>query len=105
MIKKRHLKLVISNSEKLFAKKKLTIWDMFQNIFFKTLKFLSNQTITNLDKKQYVQDYLTLKFADYQLSTGNSTLFPLYEAIKEVEKLEYNGKINSFYKRIAKNKL
>lgn len=58
--------------------------------------------LTHLEKKEAIQKYLTLKHAEYQLTTGTVGLFPLCEAINDVERLEQNGQIDAYYKKIKK---
>lgn len=58
--------------------------------------------LTYLEKKEAIQKYLTLKFAEYQTTTNSIGLFPLCEAINEVERLERNGQIEAYYRKIKK---
>lgn len=89
-MKKNHLKLVVSNER---PKKN------FLDIFWKWLNeprrlpFIT----TYAEKRELVIKYLTLKFADYQLTTGEVGLFPLNEAINEVERLERNNQLEKYY--------
>ncbi len=83
---KNHLRLVVNNQNK-----KETLFQKFYEwlnkprcITFPALPFVP----TYLEKKEFVQNYLTQKFAEYQLTTGEVGLFPLCEAINEVERLK-----------------
>lgn len=98
-MKKSHLKLIVSNKEQkgLITK----FWDWFTKPRFLPLPL---RTTTYIEKKETIQKYLTLKYADLQLTTGNVELFPLCEAINEVNRLERDGQINSYY-RIIKKKM
>lgn len=97
-MKKSHLKLIVSN------KKEKNLIDKLWNWFTKPRFFPLFVDQTYLKKKETIQKYLTLKYADLQLTTGNVGLFPLCEAINEVNRLERNGQINSYY-RIIKKKM
>jgi len=58
--------------------------------------------LTHTEKKEAIQKYLTQKYAEYQLTTGEVGLFPLCEAINKVEELERSGRINAYYRKIKK---
>lgn len=97
MLKKRHLQLVVSNKQTPFQK----FWQWLNAprvLEIPALPFIT----TEFEKKMAIQQYLTLKFADYQATTGEVGLFPLCEAMNEVEKLEKQGKINAYYKHIKR---
>ena len=89
-MKKRHLKLVVSNSET-----KLNFVDRFLEWLNRPRKLPF--VTTYAEKRESVIKYLTLKFADYQLTTGEVGLFPLNEAINEVERLEKNNLLEKYY--------
>ena len=101
-MRKNHLKLVISNKK---VKQNLLqkFWHWLNEPHCLELPALPFIT-TYLEKKMIIQDYLTLKFADYQATTGEVGLFPLCEAMNEVDRLERQGKINAYY-RIIKRKI
>ena len=105
-MKNRHLKLVVSNKGDIGGTNNDNI---FVSLLESTKKFFTEVRTLSIplpfsyiDKKKYILDYLVIKFADYQLSTGISPFFPMYEAIKAVEELEDKGKINSYYKKIKR---
>ncbi len=90
-MKKNHLKLVVSNKQ------------IKKNILTRFLEWLNKPrrvpgVLTYEEKRELVIKYLTLKFADYQLTTGEVGLFPLSEAINEVEKLELNNQLENYYR-------
>lgn len=58
--------------------------------------------ITQIEKEEAIQRYLTQKYAEYQLTTGTVGLFPLCEAINDVERLKANGQIDAYYKKIKR---
>lgn len=100
MLRKTHLKLVVCNKEK---KKTLLqkFWEWLNKprvLNLPALPFI----VTKNEKKQVIQDYLTLRFADYQVVTGEVGLFPLCAAINEVEEIERQGKINAYYRKIKR---
>lgn len=64
--------------------------------------FQNKMSIEKSRKKEYVLNFLTLKYADYQLTTGEIGLFPLSEAINDVEMLERTNKLNAYYRKIKK---
>lgn len=95
-MRKRHLKLVVSNTtqqETIFKK----FWEFVKPRLYST-PFLTTQ----IEKKQVIQNYLTVKYADYQATTGIVGLFPLNEAINAVNTLEREGKINAYYRIVKK---
>ena len=97
MLRKRHLQLVVSNKQTPFQK----FWQWLNAprvLELPALPFI----VTKDEKKKIIQDYLTLRFADHQLVTGEVGLFPLCEAMNEVEEIERQGKINEFYKHIKR---
>lgn len=59
---------------------------------------------TGLEKRQYILHHLTIKFAEYQATTGTVGLFPAIEAMNEVDKLEQQGRIDAYY-RMLKRKI
>jgi len=89
-MRKNHLRLVVSNKH---PKKNLF------SIFWKWLNEPRKVpfVLTYEEKREQVIKYLTLKFADYQLTTGEVGLFPLCEAINEVERLERNNQLEKYY--------
>lgn len=99
-MRKNHLKLVASNKQ------------IKQNLIQKFWNWLNAPRcveipippfiVTYQEKKTVIQNYLTVKFADYQLTTGEIGLFPVCEAMNEVDRLEKEGKINAYYKLIKK---
>ncbi len=100
-MQKRHLKLVVVND---VNNQKRGFWEALINWFNKPRTIESPFIVTHIEKKQIVQNYLTLKFAEYQTTTGTVGLFPLCEAMNEVDRLEKAGLINAYYRKI-KNKL
>lgn len=89
-MKKNHLKLVVSNMQ------------IKKNILTRFIEWLNKPcrvpcVLTYAEKRELVIKYLTLKFADYQLTTGEVGLFPLSEAINEVERLERNNQLENYY--------
>lgn len=97
-MQKRHLKLVVDNTTK---QRKLS---MIQKIS----KWLRKTGIisipTKLEKKRFIQSYLTNIYAEYQLTTGEVGLFPASAAINQVKILEENNQIDKYY-RIIKRKM
>lgn len=97
-MKKRHLQLVVDNTTK------QTNLSLIQKIS----KWLRKTGIisipTELEKKKLIQTYLTNKYAEYQLTTGNVGLFPAIEAINQIKFLEENNQIDKYY-RIIKRKM
>lgn len=91
-MRKKHLKLIVSNSQT-----NENFVDRFWKWFTapRKLPFV----MTYEEKREQVIKYLTLKFADYQLTTGEVGLFPLNAAINEVEKLERNNQLERYYNR------
>lgn len=89
-MKKNHLRLVVSNEQ---PKKNLF------NIFWEWLNEPHKVpfVLTYADKREQVIKYLTLKYADYQMVTGDIGLFPLSEAINDVERLEQNNQLERYY--------
>lgn len=89
---KRHLRLVVSNKQ------------VKKSILTRFFEWLNKPrrvpgVMTYAEKRELVVKYLTLKFADYQLTTGEVGLFPLCEALNEVEKLERNNQLENYYKQ------
>lgn len=99
-MRKNNLKLVISDKK---VKQNLLqkFWHWLNEPHCLKLPALPFIT-THLEKKMTIQDYLTLKFADYQATTGEVGLFPLCEAMNEVDRLERQGKINAYYRTIKR---
>ena len=97
-MQKRHLELVVDNTTK---QRKLS---MIQKIS----KWLRKTGIisipTKLEKKKFIQSYLTNIYAEYQLTTGEVGLFPASAAINQVKILEENNQIDKYY-RIIKRKM
>lgn len=91
-MKKNHLRLVVSNIEV-----EENFVDRFWKWFTKPRKLPFVTTYE--EKREQILKYLTLKFADYQLTTGDVGLFPLCEAINEVERLERNNQLEKYYDR------
>lgn len=97
-MQKRHLKLVVDNTAK---QRKLS---MIQKIS-KWLRKTGILSIpTDLEKKKFIQSYLTNIYAEYQLTTGEVGLFPASAAINQVKILEENNQIDKYY-RIIKRKM
>lgn len=97
-MQKRHLKLVVDNTAK---QRKLS---MIQKIS-KWLRKTGILSIpTKLEKKRFIQSYLTNIYAEYQLTTGEVGLFPASAAINQVKILEENNQIDKYY-RIIKRKM
>ena len=97
-MQKRHLKLVVNNTTK------QTNLSLIQKIS-KWLRKTGIITIpTELEKKKLIQTYLTNKYAEYQLTTGDVGLFPAIEAINQIKFLEENNQIDNYY-RIIKRKM
>lgn len=102
MVKRNHLRLVVSNKQtnkNLFRK----FWQWLNQPRWFQLPALPFVT-TQLEKEQEIQEFLTLKFAEYQATTGSVELFPLCEAMNEVQRLKKQGKINAYY-RVMKKKM
>lgn len=91
-MRKNHLRLVVSNKQT-----KLNIIDRFWRWLNEPRKVPF--VLTYEEKREQVIRYLTLKFADYQLTTGEVGLFPLCEALNEVERLERNNQLEKYYNR------
>jgi hypothetical protein len=97
-MQKRHLELVVDNTTK---QRKLS---MIQKIS-KWLRKTGILSIpTDLEKKKFIQSYLTNIYAEYQLTTGEVGLFPASEAINQIKILEENNQIDKYY-RIIKRKM
>lgn len=97
-MQKRHLELVVDNTTK---QRKLS---MIQKIS-KWLRKTGILSIpTKLEKKKFIQSYLTNIYAEYQLTTGEVGLFPASAAINQVKILEENNQIDKYY-RIIKRKM
>lgn len=97
-MQKRHLELVVDNTTK---QRKLS---MIQKIS-KWLRKTGILSIpTDLEKKKFIQSYLTNIYAEYQLTTGEVGLFPASAAINQVKILEENNQIDKYY-RIIKRKM
>lgn len=97
---KAHLRLVVNNQQK---KKNIfqRFWQWLNEprvLEFPALPFIP----THLEKREFVQNYLTQKFAEYQLTTGEIGLFPLCEAMNEVEKLEKQNRLDAYYRHIKR---
>lgn len=58
--------------------------------------------LTQLEKEEAIQKFLTQKYAEYQLTTGSVGLFPLCEAMNDVERLKANGQIDAYYRKIKR---
>ena len=93
-MKRNHLRLIVSN-----VRKKENIIDRFWKWLNEPRKVPF--VLTYEEKREQVIKYLTLKYADYQLTTGEVGLFPLCEAINEVERLE---RTNQLERKKKKNK-
>lgn len=89
---KTQLRLVVSNK-----KVKKNIFKVFWQWLNKPRRVPF--VLTYEEKKEQVIKYLTVKFADYQLTTGDVGLFPLCEALNRVEELENKGQLENYYKR------
>ena len=79
MLKKRHLQLVVSNKQTPFQK----FWQWLNAprvLELPALPFI----VTKDEKKKIIQDYLTLRFADNKLFSGEVGLLRLCEAMNEV---------------------
>lgn len=97
-MQKRYLKLVVNNTTK------QTNLSLIQKIS-KWLRKTGILSIpTKLEKKKLIQTYLTNKYAEYQLTTGDVGLFPAIEAINQIKFLEENNQIDNYY-RIIKRKM
>nr|DAV17965.1 MAG TPA: hypothetical protein [Caudoviricetes sp.] len=97
-MQKRHLKLVVDNTTK----------QCNLSLIQKISKWLRKTGIisipTKLEKKRFIQSYLTNIYAEYQLTTGEVGLFPASAAINQVKILEENNQIDKYY-RIIKRKM
>lgn len=96
-MQKRHLKLVVNNTQT----HNLSLIQRFSKWLRKT-GILSIPT--DLEKKKFIQSYLTNIYAEYQLTTGEVGLFPASAAINQVKILEENNQIDKYY-RIIKRKM
>lgn len=97
-MQKKHLRLVVDNTTK------QTNLSLIQR-FSKWLRKTGIISIpTELEKKKLIQTYLTNKYAEYQLTTGDVGLFPAIEAINQIKFLEENNQIDKYY-RIIKRKM
>lgn len=96
-MQKRYLKLVVDNTAK---QRKLSMIQRFSKWLRKT-GIISIPT--DLEKKKFIQSYLTNIYAEYQLTTGEVGLFPASAAINQVKILEENNQIDKYY-RIIKRK-
>ncbi len=96
-MQKRHLKLVVNNtkSRNLSLIQKISKWLRKTGII---------SIPTDLEKKKFIQSYLTNIYAEYQLTTGAVGLFPASEAINQIKILEENNQINKYY-RLIKRKM
>lgn len=93
-MQKRHLKLVVNNTkngQNLSLLQKFTKWLRQNGII---------STPTELEKKRVILTYLTNRYAEYQLTTGNVGLFPTMEAMNQIKILEENNQIDKCYRRI-----
>ncbi len=91
-MKRNHLRLIVSN-----VRKKENIIDRFWKWLNEPRKVPF--VLTYEEKREQVIKYLTLKYADYQLTTGEVGLFPLCEAINEVERLERTNQLERYYNK------
>lgn len=96
-MQKRHLKLVVNNTKS----RNLSLIQRFSKWLRKT-GIISIPT--DLEKKKFIQSYLTNIYAEYQLTTGAVGLFPASEAINQIKILEENNQINKYY-RLIKRKM
>ena len=96
-MQKRHVKLVVNNtkSRNLSLIQKISKWLRKTGII---------SIPTDLEKKKFIQSYLTNIYAEYQLTTGAVGLFPASEAINQIKILEENNQINKYY-RLIKRKM
>lgn len=96
-MQKRHLKLVVNNTQthNLSLIQKISKWLRKTGIL---------SIPTKLEKKRFIQSYLTNIYAEYQLTTGEVGLFPASEAINQIKILEENNQIDKYY-RIIKRKM
>lgn len=96
-MQKRHLKLVVNNTQthNLSLIQKISKWLRKTGIL---------SIPTDLEKKKFIQSYLTNIYAEYQLTTGKVGLFPASEAINQIKILEENNQIDKYY-RIIKRKM
>lgn len=96
-MQKRHLKLVVNNTQthNLSMIQKISKWLRKTGII---------SIPTKLEKKKFIQSYLTNIYAEYQLTTGEVGLFPASAAINQVKILEENNQIDKYY-RIIKRKM
>lgn len=96
-MQKRHLKLVVNNTQthNLSLIQKISKWLRKTDIL---------SIPTKLEKKRFIQSYLTNIYAEYQLTTGEVGLFPASEAINQIKILEENNQIDKYY-RIIKRKM
>lgn len=94
-MQKRHLKLVVNNtkSRNLSLIQKISKWLRKTGII---------SIPTDLEKKKFIQSYLTNIYAQYQLTTGAVGLFPASEAINQIKILEENNQIDNYYRKISK---
>lgn len=88
---KNHLRLVVSNK------------NVKKSLLAKLLEWLSEIKIPGIltyeEKRERVLKYFTLKYADYQLTTGEVGLFPVTEAMNQVNLLEQHNQLEKYYNR------
>lgn len=95
---KPNLKLIICKPAKKNIFQKFWHWLNEPRCIEITLPFV----LTQLEKEEAIQNFLTQKYAEYQLTTGNVGLFPLCEAMNEVERLKREGQIDAYYRKIKR---
>lgn len=96
-MRKNHLRLVVNNRQTKIQK----FWQWINKPRFLKLPALPF-VVTEIEKEEVVRNYLTLKYANYQATTGDVDLFPLSAAINEVQNLKQQNRLNSYYKKIKR---
>lgn len=95
---KPNLKLIICKPAKKNIFQKFWQWLNEPRCIEITLPF----GLTQLEKEEAIQNFLTQKYAEYQLTTGSVGLFPLCEAMNDVERLKQKGQIDAYYRKIRR---
>lgn len=83
--------------------KKKNLFKRFWNWINKPRTFvimISKYSTTEEEKREVIRNFMTQKFAEYQLTSQSPNLYPLMEAINYVNKLSDEGRIDEVYKQI-----
>lgn len=65
---------------------------------------LPHLVVTEEEKREAIRNYMTQFYAEYQLTSQISGMFPLLEAINYVNKLGDEGRIDAMYRKIQRKK-